>query len=87
MAKKKKSLKIKHVTRERVFNYISLCCDKPARKPPIQRSEVDRAENKYSECGLGKWTCSQCEKHCKVKRIRIKETDDKPSETGTEDSK
>lgn len=86
MAKKKKSIKVKPVTRERVFNYISLCCDKPAKKPLVKRAESDIAENKFSECGLGKWHCSQCENRCKVKRVRIKETDGKPNETGTENT-
>jgi hypothetical protein len=72
MSKKKKVQK--QIPHARVFNYTSICCNQPARKPPVQRADVDIAEGKYSECGLGHWTCSQCEKSCKVKRTRIKET-------------
>lgn len=55
----------------RVFNYTSECCEEGARKPPVERSDSDRSENKFSECGLGTWTCSKCGKKCKVKRTRI----------------
>ena len=59
-----------------MFNYTSECCGKPGRKPPVERNPADKAENKFSECALGSWRCSQCEKPCKVKRSRVKEEKD-----------
>ena len=53
------------------FSYTSVCCGKPARKEPYVRSKEDRKENKFSECGLGHWHCSQCEKNCKVRRTKV----------------
>lgn len=68
--KTKKQAKIKVQTK---YQYISECCGKPAHKPPVERSSADFKENKYSECGLGHWTCGQCEQSCKVKRIKQQE--------------
>ena len=59
----------------RVFNYTSVCCEAPGKKPPVQRDPADIAENKYSECHLGRWHCTKCGRNCKVTRTIIKETD------------
>jgi hypothetical protein len=72
MSRKKKNVK-PQIKRAEVFIYTSICCNVKAKKPPVQRADADIAESKFSECGLGHWTCSQCEKSCKVKRTRIKE--------------
>ncbi len=55
------------------FNYTSICCNEKATKPPVVRSKEDRAEGKFSECGLGCWHCTKCGKNCKVKRSRKQE--------------
>ncbi len=72
--KGKKKVVVKSTPRTRVFNYTSVCCNEPAKKPPVQRSGEDLAANEYSQCGLGKWECTKCGKNAKVKRSRIKET-------------
>jgi hypothetical protein len=70
MSKKKKVIK---APVKRAFNYTSLCCNEPAKKEPVERSAADFKENKYSECGLGKWHCTKCSRNCKVKRSPVKE--------------
>jgi len=66
-------------TGQAAFQYTSVCCGKPAKKDPCSRSKEDRKENKFSECGLGHWHCSQCEKNCKVRRTKVqKEADNVP---------
>ena len=67
MAKQRSKQKF---TGQAVFNYTSVCCNRPAKKDPCVRSKEDKKENKFSECGLGKWHCSQCEKNCKVRRTK-----------------
>lgn len=78
MAKKKVTPNAKVVA---VFTYTSVCCDAPAKKPPVERSASDRSESKYSECSLGKWDCVKCAKRCKVTRSRAKESDGGPAST------
>jgi len=68
MSKKKKVQKSKPAGA--VFVYTSECCKAPARKPAVQRSPEDRKENKFSECTLGHWRCSQCGKPAKVTRSK-----------------
>lgn len=64
MAKKNKTRNKKQGSASFVYN--SICCKQLARKPAVIRSEEDKKERKYSECGLGHWRCSQCGKPCKV---------------------
>ena len=71
--KKKPALVIKR--RGIVFNYTSVCCEAPAKKPPVERSIDDITNGEFSQCHLGKWHCTKCGRNCKVKRTRIKETD------------
>lgn len=56
-----------------VFEYTSVCCEAPAKKPPVVRTPEDVRENKFSESGLGKWRCTNCKKNAKVKRTRIRD--------------
>ena len=56
-----------------VFRYTSVCCKEPATKTPVARRVEDIRENKYSECSLGKWSCTKCSKPCKVTRSKNKE--------------
>ena len=63
------------------FIYTSNCCNQPAHKPPVSRSPEDFKENKFSQCGLGKWRCGQCEKLCKVKRSKVQEDNGTDSRT------
>ena len=72
--KNKKKVKLAPVVRKQSFVYTSVCCKKVAKKPPVERSAEDRAANEYSQCGLGMWKCTQCEKHCKVTRSRKEES-------------
>lgn len=69
MSKNRKST----IKKDTTFIYTSVCCNKPANKPPVQRKPEDLKENKWSECSLGKWHCSGCGKNCKVKRSKAKE--------------
>lgn len=71
-----------------VFKYTSVCCDAPAKKPPVRREAADTAEGKFSECGLGKWDCVKCGSRCKVKRSKPKEVSDvgTTGATGTENT-
>ena len=83
MSKKNKNSKVVLAVRvKNVFIYTSVCCSAPAKKPPVERSASDRAENKFSECTLGKWHCTKCAKNCKVTRNKAKEST--PDGTGTE---
>lgn len=70
MKNKKGKKKLPKVALKIVFNYTSVCCGEPGKKPTVRRSEEDRAENKFSECGLGTWRCTKCGKKCKVKRSK-----------------
>ena len=71
---KKKKVQVQKAT-DAVFVYTSKCCEAPARKPPVQRSADDRKENKFSECTLGKWHCTNCGKSAKVSRSKpVKES-------------
>jgi hypothetical protein len=56
-----------------VFNYTSVCCEAPAKKPPVERSIEDITNGEFSQCHLGKWHCTKCQNGCKVKRSRVKE--------------
>jgi hypothetical protein len=73
--KGKKKVVVKGIARDRAFNYTSVCCKEPAKKPPVERAPSDITENKFSECGLGKWQCTKCGKNCKVTRSKVKETE------------
>ena len=61
------------------FNYTSVCCNEKATKPPVVRSKEDKAEGKFSECGLGCWRCTKCGDRCKVRRSRKQEGNDGPA--------
>jgi len=52
------------------LEYISACCSVPARKPKAGAKETGKdaetGKTKEMSKGLGKWTCGQCQKKCKV---------------------
>jgi hypothetical protein len=70
-----KKVKIARIKLRQTFVYTSVCCEAPAKKPPVERSLEDFVSNEYSKCGLGVWRCTKCAKKCKVKRSRVKESD------------
>ena len=85
MSKVRKNKKIPQaVAVNPAFKYTSVCCESPAKKPPVRRDPADITENKFSECGLGKWDCQKCGKRCKVKRSKFKEEPSNDGPIGTE---
>lgn len=46
--------------------YLSDCCNVQATKEPLIKPKDKETATKQ---GLGKWTCGQCHKGCKVKRV------------------
>jgi hypothetical protein len=59
-----------------VFNYTSTCCNEPAQKPALVRTEEATGT-------LGHWRCGKCSKGCKVKRSKAKESNGATEGTGT----
>ena len=59
-----------------VFEYTSDCCKLPARKPragqKVDEKNPESGKTEKSSKGLGKWTCSGCQKKCKVTRQKPK---------------
>ena len=70
---KKKSTPVKKAI-DATFSYTSDCCKVAGKKPPVERSAEDKANNEYSQSGLGTWRCSRCAKKCKVTKSKAKET-------------
>ena len=79
---KKKSTPAKKAI-DATFSYTSDCCKVAGKKPPVERSAEDRANNEYSQSGLGTWRCSKCAKKCKVTRGKAKDNGG-PDSDGTQ---
>ena len=66
---KKNSKSVPKLGVSKVFVYTSVCCNEPAQKPALVRTEEAAGT-------LGHWRCGKCSKGCKVKRNKAKEKDD-----------
>src|SRR6266705_2692528 len=51
--------------------YLSLCCQAPARKPQAGRKESAERRTKEQPKGLGHWHCSNCGKPTKVTVMKV----------------
>ena len=73
---KKNSKSVPKLGVSKVFVYTSVCCNEPAQKPALVRTEEATGT-------LGHWRCGKCSKGCKVKRSKAKESNGTTEGTGT----
>ena len=76
MSRNKKKVISNRPNGQPVFNYTSVCCNEPAQKPALVRTEEATGT-------LGHWRCGKCSKGCKVKRSKAKESNGATEGTGT----
>ena len=65
MSKRSKAPRLAIMKGEAVFIYTSVCCNVPAKKPPLLNLHDMEAAR---ETSLGTWRCSACGKVCKCTR-------------------